>query len=215
MKMGLKILLGFGIAVIAMQANALSITASSCPADAGSGGTYYTDSDGTDWMCWTAEGLYQEPIGNSGKTRDIVNPDAADVFAITGVEVELYYKNDVDTGETATTGGFERHYDTEFTPTTDPMQAIISHIGGSSIACPECFVLVKDGNTSPTWYLFDIGYWNGTDPLELLNFWPGNGSISHVSIFGAPGQIPEPAPLALLAIALVGLGVHSLRKKVR
>jgi len=209
MKVVLRILFGCIFAAIAMQANALLITASSCPTDTGSGGTYYTDTGGTSWTCWTSNGGYQEPLGSSGNTKDIKNPNAADVHSITGVMVDEYYKNDVDDGETGS-GGWVNHYETIYTNTaTDPGNATISHTGGSALNCLECFVLVKDGNNNPVWYLFDIGYWNGTDPIELQGFWVGSGAISHVSLFGAPGQIPEPTPLALIVISLFGFVASS------
>ena len=125
--------------------------------------------------------------------------------------VTEYYKQNVGGPEE---GSFSGSYDTTFANTaTDPSDATITYTGGTAISCPECYLLVKDGNQTPAWFLFDIGTWNGTDTINLTGFWTGSGAISHVSIYGAPGQVPEPAPLALLAAGLMGLGLRRFAKK--
>ena len=57
--------------------------------------------------------------------------------------------------------------------TTDP------YITGPS------YLLVKGGKQKPAWYLFDISSWDGMATISLSGFWPGKGSISHISIFNA------------------------------
>jgi hypothetical protein len=131
------------------------------------------------------------------------NPDAGDVSSIVGVTVDLYYKKDVDTS--AEEGPFEFSYDITYSNAPDdPEDALIEYTGGSSISCPECFLLVKDGNQDPIWYIFDIGTWNGTDDIMLDGFWPAQGAISHVSIFGS-AAVPVPAAVWLFGSGLLGL----------
>jgi hypothetical protein len=74
-----------------------------------------------------------------------------------------------------------------------------SYIGGTPI-----YLLVKDGNHTPAWYLYDISGWDGQSLVELSGFWPGPGGISHVTIYG--GGVPDGGSAAmLLGAALIGL----------
>jgi hypothetical protein len=89
---------------------------------------------------------------------------------------------------------------------TDPANALIDYISGPSITCPECYLAIKDGNQTPSYYFFDLASWNGTDDIELQGFWPNQGAISHVSIWGKPStSVPEPGIVLLLGIGLLGL----------
>jgi hypothetical protein len=127
------------------------------------------------------------------------------------LSLTLLYKANVDGTEDGSLSG---SYDTFFNSSTDPSGGSIQFNGGPWIACPECFLLVKDGNHSPAQYLFDIGTWNGTDEISLSNFWPGPGAISNVAIWGFHGQtVAEPATLAMLGLGLFGLGVARRRLK--
>ena len=97
---------------------------------------------------------------------------------------------------------------------------------GNIVVCAtECFVIVKDGNNTPAQYLFilstaAIGIWNGTDELEFSGFWPSNGAISNVALWGGSGSppppdqlVPAPAPLALLGLGLLGLGIRRRNRR--
>jgi hypothetical protein len=133
------------------------------------------------------------------------------ISPIIGSATELY-KSNVGGPEEGPLAG---SYDTTFTDTpSDPSGASILYVGGP-IVSPTAFLLVKDGNQSPAWYLFNLTAlgWNGTDTLDLSGFWPNQGAISHVSLFGTRTSVPdEGATLGLLGIGLVGIAL--LRRRL-
>jgi hypothetical protein len=120
----------------------------------------------------------------------------------TGV-TELY-KQDVGDPDSGTYAG---SYTTTFSNTaTDPEDALIDYISGPSIGGTPIYLLVKDGDQEPAWYLFDISNWNGTDDIVLQDFWPDQGAISHVAIYGGSASVPDGGSMAMLmGVALMGL----------
>lgn len=195
MKAGTKILLGCVLALIGLQANALTLQLKLSPVDCG-----------TTYGCWT-----------SNDTNPIIkNPDVGDFSTITGSIslLDEYYKMNVGGSEE---GSFQGHYTTIFSNTpSDPADATISWDGGSAIKCPECYLKIKGGAAhDPIWYLFDIGSWDGRMDIMLSGFWPNNGAISHVAIWGLEGQVPEPGPLGLLAAGVLLIGLRQLKKNSR
>jgi hypothetical protein len=149
-------------------------------------------------------------IGTLNSTRwegnDTANLDADDIELIVGEPflLELYKQN---TGEAFDTGPLAGSIVT--TLNGDLSGGTIAFTGG-----PFNFVdylFVKDGNQTPAWYLFDLDAlgWNGSETLELSEFWPNQGSISHVALYG----VPIPAAAWLLGSGLLGL--IAIRRRVK
>jgi hypothetical protein len=128
-------------------------------------------------------------------------------------EPTLLYKSNVSgtTGLGADEGPYASSYQTLFSNTaTDPSDALITYLSGSSIGCSVCYLLVKDGNNNPAQYLFDISGWDGLEAIVLTGFWPRQGAISNVAIYsGTP--VPEPGTLLLLSIGATGVIARRLR----
>jgi hypothetical protein len=126
--------------------------------------------------------------------------------------VELYKQNNDGTEVDALASSYS-------TNRIDGFNWTITYDGGPSIAPPPVYILVKDGNSEPNWYLFKTN-WNGTDPLVFENFFDEEGgfvevggSISHITLYGTTSTVPEPLTMLLLGLGLVGLaGVGRFRK---
>lgn len=121
-----------------------------------------------------------------------------------GYDLNSLYKDNVGGVEE---GPFAGSYETTYNPPADPEDFLITYVGGPIIG-PPAYLLVKDGSQSPAWYFFDLTAlgWNGTDDIEGLGFWPNQGAISHVEIFGTPTTVPDGGSMAmLLGLALMGL----------
>lgn len=132
-------------------------------------------------------------------------------------EQSLLYKANVgnqNNPDTTEDGPFAGSYDTTFTNTPlDPQDATISFIGAPAIVCPSCYLIVKDGRQEPAQYLFNIPTWNGTDSIVLTGFWPQQGAISNVAIWGSVHSVPEPASLLLFGGGAVALAAGLRRRR--
>jgi hypothetical protein len=119
-----------------------------------------------------------------------------------GIEATLEYKKDVGGG--GEEGPAAAWYSTAFDPHVDPDSATITWNGPGAIDCPICYVIVKDGNSEPARYVFDLDDWDGLETILLTEFWMGQGAISHVAILRADQiqLIAEPATLLLLGSSL-------------
>jgi hypothetical protein len=140
----------------------------------------------------------------------------------TADDLILYYKSDVSgtSGTGSDSGFFAGSYNTTFSnDADDPEDALIEHISGAFISCPECYLAIKDGSSDPNYYFYDLASWNGLDDIELQDFWPEKGAISHISIWGredgggGDDEIPEPGILFLMGAGLMGLGYARRRKQ--
>lgn len=131
------------------------------------------------------------------------------IAGIIGNSTEQYKQN---VGDANDTGPYATSYVTTFTNTpSDPSNALIDYVGGPILG-PTAYLLVKDGNQTPAWYLFNLTAlgWNGTADLELSGFWPNQGAISHVALYqGAGGDIPG-VPDGSTTVALLGLALGAL-----
>ena len=67
-------------------------------------------------------------------------------------------------------GSLSGSYKTTYSSTSD---AIITYEGGDIVG-PTAYLLVKDGNGQPGWYLFDLTGWDGKEDIVLSGFWPGS-----------------------------------------
>jgi hypothetical protein len=92
----------------------------------------------------------------------------------------------------------------------------ITYDGGSFISGGDIYLLVKDGNNSPNWYLYDITGWNGQETIQGQNFFSNQGNLSHVSIYGNGGsRVPDGGmTLVLLGSSLTGLAFFARSRKI-
>ena len=170
--------------------------------------------------CWLASTYGTGPSNNK-----ILEAFSANVPGFD--ESDLLYKSNFEPPVPEEEGPLQTSYSTSFNVVGGEADgATISYQGGSAVDCfsVDCFLIIKDGNHEPYAYLFNLALgwdpqganggqpvdngipsWNGTDPLELKNFWPGpGGSISHVALYGKVSAVPVPAAFWLFGTALLG-----------
>ena len=91
------------------------------------------------------------------------------------------YKDDQDNSES---GSAKQWYSTTYNHDLSGAEIVWDGATDPYITGPS-YLLVKGGKQKPAWYLFDIASWDGMATISLSGFWPGRGSISHISIFNA------------------------------
>ena len=104
-------------------------------------------------------------------------------FNLSGLTLTENYKQDAGGPES---GSLLGSYTTTFN--ADLSGFTIVYDGGSTFDRPTCVLYVKDGSPRPQ-YFFDLGDWNGTETITGSGFYPEQGAISHVDIFGWCGDI--------------------------
>jgi hypothetical protein len=162
------------------------------------------------------------PADADGTTNDNSNCEPGCLETALGVDVDtLLYKSNVEGGDSGT---FANSYTTVFSNSpSDPQDASITYDGGLDpfIDCSACYLAVKDGNQEPAYYFFDLSAlgWDGQEEIQLDGFWPGNGAISHVSIWGGEdgggddgGGVPEPASALVFGLGALAVA-HRARKR--
>ena len=153
------------------------------------------------------------PKWTGTETANLSASEIATIVQYDGTLYELYKQDVGKTGPIPDEGVFASSYETVFdNDPLDPQDATISYISGPYIIGNPLYLYVKDGNSTPAYYIFDIAAWNGTETIELIGFWPQRGAISHLTILGVTA-VPEPAALILLGLGL--LGIAGIRKMKR
>jgi hypothetical protein len=152
-------------------------------------------------LAFQAEALSITPAdaiesGNQTSNSQILTFLAGQGYVLNGV-----YKDNVGGQEE---GPLQGSYDTTYTGDLSGFTIVYT---GGPIAAPTVYLLVKDGSNTPAWYFFnltDLG-WNGTDNVVGSGFWPTQGAISHIELFGSTA-VPDGGSMAmLLGMALMGL----------
>lgn len=136
--------------------------------------------------------------------------------------LSFLYKHNIGGGEEGNVGLFSFSAVTANAGGGDDL--LLTWTGGAANACAgyaSCWLVVKDGNANPGRYGYNLSTqtsWNGNGNIQLLNFWPAQGSISHVALFGVGtctsncfNETPEPSTVALVGLALLGAGAARRR----
>ena len=149
---------------------------------------------------------------NCWTSNDPSNPKLSDMEALIGTtDLTSLYKMNV--GDASDTGPYANSYTTTFSNSAlDPEDALIQLVKDADpITCGECYLAVKDGNQTPSLYIFALttGMINS---ITLTDFWVGNGAISHVEIVRGISAVPVPAAVWLFGTALIGLVGFGKRK---
>lgn len=139
--------------------------------------------------------------------------------------IEELYKDNVGGSETGAAAAW--YTTTYFNDPLDPKDADITWDNAPAgpfidPTADTTYLLMKDGKQDPAWYLFDLSAlgWDGKEDIQLRNFWPRQGAISHLSMYGVTGceeecfEVPEPGPLGLLGVGLIALHIGRRRRSL-
>jgi VPDSG-CTERM motif len=151
------------------------------------------------------------PVCLLGSGNQTSTPDILAAIAALGATTEVY-KQDVGAGSDS--GTYASSYTTTFQNTPDdPSGFLIQYVSGQPVLTANpVYLLVEDGSATPAWYLFQINNtnaivgWGGTANITGTNFWPAQGSISHVALYTGTSTVPDGGSMTmLLGIGLMGL----------
>lgn len=148
----------------------------------------------------------------SGNVPNNINANDVEDITGTSTELSLLYKDNVGGAEEGPLAG---SYSTSYNPADEPEDGAITYDGGAFVTGTPIYLVIKDGDHDPRWYIFDISGWNGKETITFEDFWSGQGAISHVGIYGAGStSVPDAgSSVALLGLALTSLGLF--RRKLQ
>lgn len=161
------------------------------------------------------------PVYTTNQTSALTASEIASAVGYMGT-LGLVFKQDEPSPESGIgapyyTAGFSYDMDGE------PIGATITWDGPLFVACPSCYLVVKDGaQGNPAQYIFDLSNsWDGKETIELSGFWDGTqGAISNIAIWndaypgggGGGSLVPEPETYAMLLAGLGLVGFAARRK---
>jgi hypothetical protein len=110
------------------------------------------------------------------------------------------------------------------TITNSNSDVLLEWITGQPImSATSLYFVLKDGNNQPSIYIANISDWDRMADVKFTGFWPSNGEISNVQIWGTnrntvpppTGQdptVPEPASV-LMWVGLAGAFAYGTKKR--
>ena len=167
--------------------------------------------------------LKPSSIVNAANCTSGTNTNAAVISTVESCSgqtgLSLLYKSEV--GNAVDSGTYKDSYTTTyFNTSTDPEDALITFDKGplGAMDCMKtysCWLSVKDGKSSIALYVFSLAGWDGVMDLSLMDFWPKQGAISNIQIWGGAAIAQTPIPAAVWLFGSGFIGLMSLSRKIR